>query len=194
MIESVGFDANYSKDVAMEADYGAREQKEYVRDLAISLIFVIPTFFVSMVFMMFFPTSFVNKQLMKEFIPGLAIADIVLLVLSLPVQFILGLRFYKGAWKAIFRLGTANMDVLISLGTSVAWFFSTYALIRNVLLGSRETEQFFETSVFLIFFILVGKYLECYAKGMTNFNFRTDFYGYKTVANPYTSRYYSGDP
>jgi P-type Cu+ transporter len=167
MIESVGFEANYSKDVAQEADYGAKEQLDYVRDLAVSLIFVIPTFFVSMVFMMFFPHSSINMELMKEVIPGLAISDILLFGLSLPVQFGLGYRFYKGAWKSLFWLGTANMDVLISLGTSVAWFFSTYALIRNVSLGSRETEQFYETSVFLIFFILVGKYLECYAKGNT---------------------------
>lgn len=60
------------------------------------------------------------------------------------------------------------MDTLVALGTSVAYFYSLYVLIQNAIFRAHVDQQFFETSVFLIFFILVGKYLEEYAKGKTS--------------------------
>jgi Cu+-exporting ATPase len=59
------------------------------------------------------------------------------------------------------------MDVLIALGTSAAYFYSVYSLVRSVITQEASMGQYFETSVFLIFFVLLGKYLECYAKGKT---------------------------
>lgn len=59
------------------------------------------------------------------------------------------------------------MDVLVALGTTIAYLFSIYAIIVNLANRSRLLDQFFETSIFLIFFILVGKTLEAYAKGKT---------------------------
>lgn len=118
--------------------------------------------------MMLFPNSQANHWLMLDVVPGVSKSDILLLFLSTPVQFWLGYRFYRGAFKSLFYLRSANMDVLIALGTSVSWFFSLYSILRNALFSKRLAEQFFETSVFLIFFILMGKYLESYAKGETS--------------------------
>ncbi|KAH6562744.1 hypothetical protein BASA62_008963 [Batrachochytrium salamandrivorans] len=72
------------------------------------------------------------------------------------------------AYKSIFRLGTANMDVLVALGTTAAYLFSVYAISINAISQKRSVDQFFETAIFLIFFILLGKYLETLAKGKTS--------------------------
>lgn len=65
--------------------------------------------------------------------------------------------------------GYAKMDVLVALGTSAAYFYSVYGVVRSIATRSTaENEQYFETSVLLIFFILLGKYLESYTKGKTS--------------------------
>lgn len=81
--------------------------------------------------------------------------------LTTPLQFVLGARFYRGACNAL-RGGGANMDVLIALGTSAAYFYSWYLLIT---LGmDARGQMFFEASAFIITLVLLGKYLETRAK------------------------------
>src|SRR5438105_8129057 len=79
-------------------------------------------------------------------------------LLATPVQFWSGRRFYRGAWKAL-RGGTANMDVLVALGTSVAYFFST-----AVFLFGLNQHLYFEAAAVVITLVLLGKYLEAHAK------------------------------
>ena len=83
------------------------------------------------------------------------------LVLATVVQFSAGLIFYRGSWNAI-KNRTTNMDVLVALGTSAAYFYSVAAYFG--LLGSHR-DVFFETSAMLIAFIRLGKYLEARARG-----------------------------
>lgn len=83
------------------------------------------------------------------------------LVLATIAQFGPGLVFYKGAWGAI-KGGSLTMDVLVALGTTVAYVFSIY----NMMIGNHEL--YFETSAWLITFILLGKVLEEVAKGRTS--------------------------
>lgn len=83
------------------------------------------------------------------------------LLLATPVQFIIGSRFYKGAYHSL-RGKAANMDVLIALGTSAAYFYSVYNLINGV------HEYYFEASAVIITLILFGKLLEAIAKGKTS--------------------------
>jgi Cu+-exporting ATPase len=80
------------------------------------------------------------------------------LLLATPVQFWSGARFYRGAWKAL-RGGTANMDVLVALGTSAAYFFSA-----AILLFRPGQHLYFEASAAVITLVLLGKYLEARAK------------------------------
>ena len=83
-------------------------------------------------------------------------------VLATPVQFYVGRQYYIGAFKAI-RAGSANMDVLIALGSSVAYFYSIV-----VTLGFLPGHVYFETAAVIITLILLGKYLESRAKGQTS--------------------------
>ncbi|WP_312198571.1 heavy metal translocating P-type ATPase [Anaerospora hongkongensis] len=81
--------------------------------------------------------------------------------LATPVQFVAGWPFYRGAYAAL-RNGSANMDVLVAMGTSAAYFYS----IANVLTGDHHL--YFETSAILITLIILGKLLEATAKGRTS--------------------------
>jgi Cu+-exporting ATPase len=100
---------------------------------------------------------------------------IISLILTIPIQFIIGVGFYKGAWSSL-RMKTFNMDSLIAIGTSTAFFYSlwqfiNYALINNSLIGldgMKIPELYFETSAFLITFVVLGKWLEAKAKGRTS--------------------------
>ena len=103
--------------------------------------------------------------------------NILLLVLTLPVQFGCGLRFYKGAFSSL-KSGSANMDVLVALGTSIAFLFSLWITLlpvftnnwtdAEVALGVNDGMPYFETCAMLITFVLLGKILETRAKGATN--------------------------
>ncbi|MFC5530192.1 heavy metal translocating P-type ATPase [Cohnella yongneupensis] len=88
------------------------------------------------------------------------------LALATPVQFLIGWPFYAGAYKAL-KSGSANMDVLVALGTSAAYFYSLYLSIDSI--GSHhEVELYYETGALLITLILTGKLLEMLAKGRSS--------------------------
>jgi len=84
------------------------------------------------------------------------------LVLATIVQFSAGFTFYRGSWYAL-RSRSANMDVLVALGTSSAYFYSLFAFFG--VFGGHGGEVFFETSAMLIAFVRLGKYLEARARG-----------------------------
>ena len=84
------------------------------------------------------------------------------LVLATPVQFWIGWRFYDGGWKAL-RGGGANMDVLVALGTSAAYFFSLVVTLGAI----ADLPVYFEASAAVITLVLLGKLLETRAKAKT---------------------------
>ncbi|MFB3176862.1 heavy metal translocating P-type ATPase [Staphylococcus pseudintermedius] len=84
-------------------------------------------------------------------------------ILATPIQFVLGWQFYVGAYKSL-KSKSANMDVLVAMGTSAAYFYSFYLMLTH--LGhSGHVPLYFETSAVLITLILLGKYFEMRAKG-----------------------------
>ncbi|MCM3129237.1 heavy metal translocating P-type ATPase [Paenibacillus provencensis] len=90
------------------------------------------------------------------------------LILATPVQFIIGFQFYKGAYAAL-RSKSANMDVLVALGTSAAYFYSLYLTINWTIEGGHHgAELYYETSAILITLVLVGKWFESVAKGRSS--------------------------
>lgn len=89
------------------------------------------------------------------------------LALATPVQFIIGARFYKGSYYAL-RSGSANMDVLVAMGTSSAYFFSLYNVLFTTAPAGMMKNLYFEASAIIITLILLGKYLEAVAKGRTS--------------------------
>ena len=86
--------------------------------------------------------------------------------LATPVQFIIGWPFYVGAYKNL-RNGAANMDVLVALGTSAAYFYSLYEAFKTIGNPGYMPHLYFETSAVLITLILLGKYLETRSKSQT---------------------------
>ena len=113
------------------------------------------------------------------FLPGrvaiLPYIGIVSLILTTPVQFIIGAGFYKGMWSSL-RMKTFNMDSLIAIGTSTAFFYSLWQFASYVaetgsvvgLNGEKIPEIYFETAAFLITFVILGKWLEAKTKGSTS--------------------------
>ncbi|MGE5595836.1 MAG: heavy metal translocating P-type ATPase, partial [Hyphomicrobiales bacterium] len=82
-----------------------------------------------------------------------------LLVLATPIQFGLGWRFYKGGWTSL-RHFNPNMDVLVALGTSVAYAYSAWVVLAN-----EDRNMFFDVSIAVLLFITMGKYFEERSKG-----------------------------
>jgi Cu+-exporting ATPase len=87
---------------------------------------------------------------------------LILMVLAIPVQFYVGWQYYVGAYKSL-RNGSANMDVLVALGSSAAFFYSIPAAF-----GLISGHVYFETAAIIITLIKLGKYLEARAKGKTS--------------------------
>lgn len=94
------------------------------------------------------------------------ISPTVQLILATVIQFYIGWRFYDGAYKSL-RGKSANMDVLVVLGTSAAYFYSLAEYVRQLLNPNIEAHYYFETSAILITLILLGKLLESYATSKT---------------------------
>jgi P-type Cu+ transporter len=148
IIKSKGYKAQIIKETNVKAEE-AKKRKELHKlrnKVILSAIFGIPALILGMFFM-------------KNPIPY---QPYILWALATPVQFYIGAQFYKGAWLAL-KNKTANMDSLIALGTSAAYFFSVY-----VVLFAPEGHQYFEASAVLITLVIFGKYLEAVAKGKTS--------------------------
>ncbi len=95
----------------------------------------------------------------------MAINNVVMFLLAIPIQFIVGWTFYVGAYKGL-QNKTANMDTLIVMGTSTAWLYSTVVtFVPDVFPGAIV---FFDTAAMIMTFILAGKLLDAIAKGRTS--------------------------
>lgn len=148
-IKKAGFsgEIEVKRDFDREKELREKEIKSLKTSFIISAILSIPLFSV-----MFLQMAGIETILDNGWVQ---------LLLATPVQFIIGRRFYKGAYNSL-RGGGANMDVLVSMGTSAAYFYSLY----NLLNGSNEF--YFESSAVIITLILLGKTFEAIAKGKTS--------------------------
>ena len=127
-----------------------REIEKQLNMLRIGLIFTIPLFILSM------GRDFGLLPMTIAHAPWL---NWLLFILATPVQFYVGASFYVNGLKSL-RNRSANMDVLVALGTSAAFFYSVF-----VLLGVFPGHGYFETSAVIITLVRLGKYLEAKAKG-----------------------------
>jgi Cu+-exporting ATPase len=119
----------------------------------IGVIFTVPLFLLSM-----------SKDFgfLSESLQGIWV-NWLMLFMTLPVQFYVGWDYYVGAWKSL-KNGSANMDVLVAMGTSVAFFYSL-AVMLNPIWGEHV---YFETAAMIITIIKLGKLLEAKAKSKTS--------------------------
>lgn len=154
-VRSVGFEVTETGGSIEDAEMKARQQEiaHQKKLLIIGLIFTIPLFIISM------SRDFGIIPMQIGHMPWV---NWLLMVLATPVQFYVGAQYYVGAFKAL-RSKSANMDVLIALGSSVAYFYSIL-----VVLGVFKGHVYFETAAVIITLIKLGKYLEVKAKGRTS--------------------------
>ncbi|MFC1952818.1 heavy metal translocating P-type ATPase [Chloroflexota bacterium] len=90
-------------------------------------------------------------------------------ILATPVQFWAGWQFYKGAWARL-KHKASNMNTLIAVGTSAAYFYSVAAILFPGFFatGGREANVYFDTAVIIVALILLGRFFEARAKGQTS--------------------------
>ncbi len=164
-VSSAGFEAVELGGEAEDAEAKAREHEinEQWRLLIIGLIFTIPLFLLSMgrdfgLLPSFFYTGMAMEG-MREAQPWFGW---LMLALALPVQFYVGWQYYVGAYKAL-RNKSANMDVLIVMGSSAAFFYSL-----PITFGMLTGHVYYETAAVIITLIKLGKFLEARAKGRTS--------------------------
>ena len=153
-ISSAGFEAVETGDAAEDVEAQAREQEiaQQRNYLIVGLIFTVPLFLFSMA---------------RDFglLPEWALhswGNWLMFALATPVQFYVGWQYYIGAYKSL-RNRSANMDVLVAMGSSAAYFYSI-----PVMLGLIPGHVYFETSAVIITLIKLGKFLEARAKGRTS--------------------------
>ena len=102
-------------------------------------------------------------------VPAFTSRQYLLWVLATPVQFWAGWRFYRGAWGAL-KHRTADMNTLVVVGTSAAYFYSIVAVVFPSVFtsGGLEANIYFDTSAMIVALILLGRFLEARAKGRTS--------------------------
>ena len=168
--ENLGYNAivadSDDNNAQLESLAKTREIQEWRRAFWTSFSFAVPVFLISMVVPMTIPPMDFGSCLL--WIPGLYLGDVACLILTVPVQFGIGKRFYISSYKSL-KHGSPTMDVLVTLGTSAAFFFSIAAMVVSILIPPHtRPSTVFETSTMLITFITLGRYLENRAKGQTS--------------------------
>ena len=168
-VEKAGYNALVAdaddNNAQLESLAKTKEIQEWRRAFRFSLAFAIPVFLTSMIFPMVLP--FLNYGAIRLF-PGLWLGDLVCLILTIPVQFGIGKRFYISAYKSL-KHKSPTMDVLVVLGTSSAFFFSVATMLVSLLTPPHSRPStVFDTSTMLITFVTLGRYLENRAKGQTS--------------------------
>lgn len=154
IVKQAGFQAVESGDNAVDAEAEAREAEIHYQKqmLIVGLIFTIPLFILSMGA----DFGLIKVDMHSTWLKW------VMFALATPVQFYVGKQYYVGAYKSL-RSGSANMDVLVAMGSSVAYFYSI-----PIVLGLLDGHVYFETAAVIITLIKLGKYLEAKAKGRTS--------------------------
>jgi Cu+-exporting ATPase len=155
-ISNAGFGAVELGGVAEDAEAKAREHeiRSQYNMLLLGSVFAVPLFLYSMAM----DFGLIPVSLSHESFSAYAF----MWFLATPVQFIVGGQYYSSAFKAL-RNGSANMDVLIAMGSSVAYFYSVF-----IMLGFLHGHVYFETAAVIITLIRLGKFLEARAKGRTS--------------------------
>ncbi|MCC6957531.1 MAG: copper-translocating P-type ATPase [Anaerolineales bacterium] len=168
-VANAGFEAVETEGDFEDAERKARQAEidEQRRLLIIGLIFTVPLF----IFSMGRDFGLLPSPLAEAWW-----GNWLMLALATPVQFYVGWQYYVGAYKSL-RNGSANMDVLIAMGSSVAYFYSLAVLLfsfgqqpahGSMQMGGAAQHVYFETAAVIITLIKLGKFLEARAKGRTS--------------------------
>lgn len=154
-VERAGFQASDARQLAREAER-ARHRAEWqveLRHFWIAAVLSLPLAAQMPAMFGLWPGGEMHHDLVPRWLQ---------LLLATPVQFWIGARFYRGAWASL-RGGGANMDVLVALGTSMAYFYSLVVTLAD----RHDLHVYFEASAMIITLVLLGKLMEARAKART---------------------------
>jgi Cu+-exporting ATPase len=156
IIDKLGYQAQRSEEVSRDREKEAREEeiRSLKTELIVAAVLSSPLILAMILSLAGIDVAFLHNQYFQ-------------LIIATPVQFIIGWRFYKNSYLAL-RSGSANMDVLIAMGTSAAYFYSLYNVFFQTVQHGMMKDLYFEASAVIITLILLGKYLEAVAKGKTS--------------------------
>ncbi len=156
MVQALGYEAEKAEEITRDVEKERREKE--IKSLRITLIISIalssPMLLAMVLSFMGIDIHFLHNEYFQ-------------LIITTPVQFIIGFRFYKNAFYAL-RSKSTNMDVLVAMGTSAAYFYSLYNVFSQEHTSSGMKDLYFEAAAVIITLILLGKYLEAVAKGKTS--------------------------
>ena len=155
-INAAGFNATDMIPARTVREQQERELKQQARKVIFAIVLTAPVFFLSMVMDDFGTYGEVNARLFFAFLA------------TLPVYIWSGFEFHRNAWASL-RRGTANMDVLVHLGTTVAMLWSTAVTFAPLSTSSpnlilESSHVFFDGAAFIVTFVLIGNYLESASK------------------------------
>ncbi|WP_026576597.1 heavy metal translocating P-type ATPase [Bacillus sp. UNC438CL73TsuS30] len=156
-IEKLGYGATETEDRNVKAQHKEEELQQRKNKLLFSIILSIPLLYTMLAHM---PLEFGLPM------PAILMNPWFQLLLATPIQFYIGGPFYTSAYKAL-KNKSANMDVLVALGTSAAYFYSLSEGFKTIGKPYYAPHLYFETSAVLITLILLGKLFEALAKGRT---------------------------
>lgn len=158
-VKKMGYELIPKSDKEDSVDHKEQEIQRQTRKFIFSAILTLPLLWTMVAHFKFLSFLYLPDFLMNPWVQ---------LALATPVQFIIGAQFYKGAFTAL-RNKSANMDVLVALGTSAAYFYSLYLAYEWVEAGKvGELELYFEASAVILTLVLLGKLFEVRAKGKTS--------------------------
>ncbi|WP_224428237.1 MULTISPECIES: heavy metal translocating P-type ATPase [Bacillaceae] len=157
-INKLGYGATKKESEQVTVNQKEAELKRQKRKFIFSMILSLPLLWAMVGHFSF--TSFI-------YVPDLFMNPWVQMALATPVQFLVGKQFYIGAYKAL-KNKSANMDVLVALGTSAAYFYSVYLSFESLGHFGHPVGLYFETSAILITLIILGKLFETKAKGRSS--------------------------
>lgn len=157
-VASLGYGARLKEDAKETVDYRQKEIEKQTGKFVFSAILSLPLLWAMVGHFSF--TSFI-------WVPDMFMNPWVQLALATPVQFFIGKQFYVSAYKAL-KNKSANMDVLVCLGTSAAYFYSVYLSFMSLGSQAYSVDLYYETSSILITLIILGKLFEAKAKGRSS--------------------------
>ncbi|CAD6197415.1 unnamed protein product [Caenorhabditis auriculariae] len=169
VIEGLGYTAELAtRDDQMRRLDHSEEVAKWRMTFLISLICGLPVMIIMIIFHWILHTPMHPEKQTPIFTPALSLDNFLLLVLCTPVQVFGGRYFYVASWKAL-KHGTANMDVLIVLATTISFFYSIVVLFIAIIMKWPSSPMtFFDVPPMLIVFIALGRMLENKAKGKTS--------------------------